>query len=419
MSIKNVILGLVLVSQTIQAQSGKFFLINTSGVSRQEDPLLLSRETLSNLMSLPPKESKKVPIVSINGKTQAVQLDDLNGDGVWDELAMMVDIERNSRLQVKIKWVEPEKAPFFEPRTRVWFGLSEKRDGKFKPVKYEVRPDWWTPQQQPPRYQMEGPGWENDKVAFRYYFDSRNGFDIFGKTTPKLVLDSVDGSFQDYHKLCPWGMDILKVGTSLGAGGFALIDQDRLVPLQKTHSAIFREIASGPIRSMIELQHEGWDVNGKTYNVRQRISLWAGKYWFKNEVLITGFLNEKEVAVGIVNLKNKGNPIQQSLNNDFLMLSSHARQSENDDMLGMGLLFNRKNFSGYGEAPALSPTPKSDTITSSWYGKIKIRSGEVFGYSFFAAWEKSDPKFANTHYFTELLQTEADRRQFPLKLSKK
>jgi len=399
------------------AQSGKFTITNSSGVSRKEDPIVVTKEALSAFVEIP--DSKKAIVLTMNGKEISSQLDDINGDGQWDELAFEADIERNSKVEVKVKWIDAEKAPVYLKKTQAWFGIAENRDGKYKPVTTENRKDWWTPQQQPPLYQMEGPGWENDKVGFRNYFDSRNGMDIFGKTTSKLVMDSVDGSYRDYHKMCPWGMDILKVGASLGAGGFALIDKGLPIPLQQTSSASFRQISNGPVRSMIELVYEGWKVGGTNHNVKQRISIWAGKYWYKNEVTITGFIGDKEIAVGIVNIKNEGKPIYQTNNLGFTSLASHARQSENDDMLGMGLLFSSKIFTGYGEAPRIVPFPKKDTVSHTWYAKLKIRSGQPVDYLFFAGWEKSEIKFANTKYFTDIIQEEADRKEFPLLIGKK
>ena len=44
----------------------------------------------------------------------------------------------------------------------------------------------------------EGPGWESDKVAFRFYLDWRNGIDVFGKKTPGIVLPFV--GMEDYEK---------------------------------------------------------------------------------------------------------------------------------------------------------------------------------------------------------------------------
>jgi hypothetical protein len=410
------LLTCVLVSSPAFAQSGRFTVSNLSGVSRTGDPVVIGRTSLSGLVDVP--TDNKVPVLSVSGKEIPSQLDDLNGDGTWDELAFEMDIERNSKAEVKIKWVAPEKAPVFPKRTQSWFGVSENRDGKFRKVKTETRPDWWTPQQQPPRYQMEGPGWENDKVAFRNYFDSRNSMDIFGKTTAKMILDSVDGSYRDYHNMCPWGMDILKVGPSLGAGSFAVIDRGLPMPLQETGSAEFREIADGPVRSMIELVYEGWKVNGVSHNVRQRISIWAGKYWYRNEVTITGFTGEREIAVGIVNIKNPSPPIYQT-NRAWSFLATHARQSENSDLLGMAVLYLNTVFGGYGEAPRYQPWPKKDTVGHTYYAKLKIRSGLPVDYLFFAAWEKSDVKFSNARYFTDLIQEEADRREFPLTIGKK
>jgi len=408
---------LLIPSLSVFAQSGKFTITNSSGVSPKEDPIVISRQDLSGYIEIP--TSNKALVLSIAGKEIASQLDDLNGDGAWDELVFEVDIERNSKLDVKLKWVDAEKAPAFTKRTQSWFGVSENRDGKFKPVTTENRPDWWTPQQNPPRYQMEGPGWENDKVGFRNYFDARNAMDIFGKVTSKMAMDSVDGSYQDYHKMCSWGMDILKVGSSLGAGAFAIIEKGAPFPMQQTNVSSFRQLANGPIRSMIELTYEGWNVGGNLYNVKQRVSIWAGKYWYKNEVTVAGFTGDKEIAVGIVNLKNPGQPIYANNNLAYTSLASHGKQSENEDILGMGLLFSSKYFAGYGEAPRIMPFPKKDTVTHTWYAKLKIRSGQPVEYQFFACWEKSETKFANTKYFTDVIQEEADRKEFPLLIGKK
>lgn len=73
----------------------------------------------------------------------------------------------------------------------------------------------------------EGPGWESNKTAFRIYLDGRNALDIFGKKTPDMVLSTV-GRGEDYHTMADWGMDILKVGNSLGAGGFGVYEDGKV-----------------------------------------------------------------------------------------------------------------------------------------------------------------------------------------------
>jgi len=51
-----------------------------------------------------------------------------------------------------------------------------------------------------PVYQMEGPGIENNKVAFRSFFDKRNGKDIYGKLITTPILDQV-GLTESWHIL--------------------------------------------------------------------------------------------------------------------------------------------------------------------------------------------------------------------------
>lgn len=96
--------------------------------------------------------------------------------------------------------------------------------------------------QTPPGYKQgdklityEGPGWESDKVGYRLYLDNRNALDIFGKKTDALILDTV-GRGDDYHAMSDWGMDILKVNNSLGAGGFGVYENGEVRQIGEAES---------------------------------------------------------------------------------------------------------------------------------------------------------------------------------------
>ena len=87
----------------------------------------------------------------------------------------------------------------------------------------------------PPNYKpgdnlitYEGPGWESQMVGYRLYLDGRNAIDVFGKKTTDMILKQV-GRGDDYHQIQPWGMDILKVGASLGSGGFGVHENGEAV----------------------------------------------------------------------------------------------------------------------------------------------------------------------------------------------
>jgi hypothetical protein len=237
--------------------------------------------------------------------------------------------------------------------------------------------------------------------------------------TNRLILDTLGKGGGGNLFMSAWGMNILQAGPTMGIGGMAIIHNGLPVPLRSTTSAFYREVCNGPVRSVLELVYEGWQVESQNFNVKERISIWAGKFWFKTEVVVTGFTGDKEIAVGISNLKNSSPAIYQTNNTGFSSLAGHARQSENADMLGIGLLFSGTIFNGYGELVRKNPVPGLDSLSHSFYAKLKIRSGQPVEYLSFAAWEKTDPKFANSRYFLDLIQEEADRRLHPLIISKK
>lgn len=68
----------------------------------------------------------------------------------------------------------------------------------------------------------EGIGWENGLVGYRLYLDGRLVSDIFGKQSPEPALANI-AEYGSYHDLADWGMDVLKVGPSLGMGGIGIM----------------------------------------------------------------------------------------------------------------------------------------------------------------------------------------------------
>ena len=70
-------------------------------------------------------------------------------------------------------------------------------------------------------FPYEGVGWENEIIGYRLYLDERAVTDVFGKRVPSIVLDKIDYRSK-YHDLADWGLDVQKVGPSMGIGGLGL-----------------------------------------------------------------------------------------------------------------------------------------------------------------------------------------------------
>ncbi|MEL7146478.1 MAG: DUF4861 family protein, partial [Bacteroidota bacterium] len=173
-------------------------------------------------------EENALPLLhKADGTVLTTQVEDLDQDHKWDVMLLQVSLEAGEKAVIFYEETAAGTYPKFESKTNVYLGLSPKRNNQFREVKQHQRPSDHIAQSKPFLYQYEGPGWESELIAFRSYFDSRNGKDIFGKTRRQLITREI-GLSENYHELQDWGMDILKVGSSLGAGAIGMKKGDSL-----------------------------------------------------------------------------------------------------------------------------------------------------------------------------------------------
>lgn len=218
----------------------------------------------------------------------------------------------------------------------------------------------------------EGPGWESDRVGYRFYLDQRNAADVFGKKTSAMVLQDVgqDG-FDSYHNLQPWGMDVMKVGKSLGIGSIGALADGRVTRVEKTDSVDCRVVENGPVYSSLLTRYFGWRLAGSKHDVRSRLSIHAGTRL--THALLTFTNDPKEMVTGIV--KDKKSKVMTSAGDErhWGYLATYGQQSLNDDNLGLVVFFAPDDGLGF------------DADEFSEYIKLRIRQGQA-GYYFGAAW---------------------------------
>jgi hypothetical protein len=220
----------------------------------------------------------------------------------------------------------------------------------------------------------EGPGWESDKVAYRFYLDQRNASDVFGKTTHDLVLQQVglDG-FESYHHLQPWGMDVLKAGKSLGIASIATLQAGAAVRVEKTDSVSCRITENGDVYSSILTNYSGWQFAGKRHDLTSRISIHAGTRLTHQQLSVTG--DPDNLCTGIV--KDKAAPLVSSLGDaqHFGHIATYGKQSLNSDDLGLAIFFPA------GQALQVTEDAYSHIVT------LKPANGKL-DYYFLAAWSQ-------------------------------
>ena len=400
------------------AQQYTFSIINKTKVERANELVTLMRSDMEKYAG---KISNPSGYEIISGNDKIVcQTADTNYDGNWDELVFLSSFKPGEKKSFKLIVTD-------QPVTNTAIAMAHVRmkykqaDDSFgesvtsATMPYQNPPTDFGKQKLPP-YLTEGPGWENDKVAFRLYFDTRNTIDIYGKRIPGIVMDTVGANpANSYHNLSAWGMDILHVVKSLGAGSMAIATKDEngkdtLIRLggKNITKETYQQIADGPLYAAFNMHYE-WTINDKPVIINQQISIWGGQYFYESQVTVSGAPQGSKLVSGIADFyENTANSFHTS---NTAALLSHGRQSENKDELGMAVLFPQNTFAFFKEAPKAN----SD-ITETHLAAQNITDDQPLTFRFYSCWSSTDKKFISIDYFKQFLHNEAEKFAMPLKV---
>ncbi|MCC5931559.1 MAG: DUF4861 domain-containing protein [Cyclobacteriaceae bacterium] len=387
-------------SQQKESEAPQLVLTDPSP-AKGEKGWVISRLELSQLTEIP---NGHLPYVADeNGKALPSQTDDIDGDGTWDELAALISFDQDSHKSIYIHFATPDAYPNFPRRSNIRFALKE--NGTYNELTQHVLPDDHTKASPSMDYQMEGPAWENDLIGYRMYFDPRNGYDIFGKISTDMVMDKV-GINEDYHKMQSWGMDVLKVGNSLGAGAIALYHNENYVRLGKVDKQSYRFITEGPVRAIFDLQYEGWDIGDEKIDLVRRIEIWAGSYAYNSYVTLRGEKEKYALVTGIVNMKSD-QMTHSAWDNGWQAISTFDYQTENPDgeeLLGMAVLYRDQEYIEHGELP-----DKGADIVETYYVTLQATPGVPVLFAFASGWEVQSEQFKSNEGFLEMLKNEGNK----------
>lgn len=320
--------------------------------------------------------------VLLGPQTVAYQRDDLDGDGKIDQLVFLVDLKAGETK----KFHPHNEGPILNPPKRSHALMSLKG--------------------------YDGVGWESDLIAYRIYWNLDNAMDIFCKAHPRLSLDGWATPGVPHAVENEYGLDVLKVGRSIGIGGFAAWINGRtekVSNVMKTYSIR----ADGPICAVVELEYVYWQpgpipdlskqaITSKAapkYDMTVRMSIFAGQKWGEADILInphkgspmpemvTGFPKHEETE--LVKDEKVG------------ILGRWGRQALGDNEkpkaggLGLGVVVDPSTTVAYGE----------DDFST--YVRIKPVDGRV-RYRYHGSWFKEPGGAQSTRDYERMLRDIAE-----------
>ncbi|MFI1743261.1 DUF4861 family protein [Thalassobellus sediminis] len=260
--------------------------------------------------------------------------------------------------------------------------------------------------------------WENDKVAFRTYGPEAqrrieqneyggtlsSGIDLWLKRVDYSIIDKWYSKNLEsegyYHIDHGEGYDPYHVGKSRGAGGTGIWENDSLYVSKNFVS--YRTIATGPLRTVFELNYASWS----DYNVKEtkRISLDLGSNFSKFNIKLNSENEVPNYTIGIAKHEGKGDV---KLNNQKGLFMHW--EPINDAFVGEGIIIDAALVKE-------SINHNSNTPDQSQVLIITHPKGNTLSYYAGFAWTKSG-QVANVNDWYHMLERQKEIVKSPLVLS--
>jgi hypothetical protein len=212
------------------------------------------------------------------------QLDDLDNDRKADELAFAIDLPANGKKTLTITLSSVKSDKRYKARVFAEMLVSDKK-GKHVPIRSLTIPGTSNIYNQ---LHHHGPAFESELVAYRIYFDQKQTVDIYGKFNKGLEIEACQFYPTDEQLARGFGDDVLRVSGSCGVGTLKGWNGTKATHIEPVLTRTERILASGPVRTVVEVEVNGWEYQGSNLNMVNRYTLCAGR----REVMVETFFEE-------------------------------------------------------------------------------------------------------------------------------
>lgn len=226
------------------------------------------------------------------------QLDDLDSDQKADELAFVIDMPAKSTKTLRLIFSSEKKENHYPARVYADMLLSGKK--KHQPIRSLTVPgtsDIYN------LLHHHGPAFESELAAYRIYFDKKQTVDIYGKFHKGLELEACGFYPNDEQLAKGFGDDVLRVSGSCGLGTLKGWDGKKALHIEPVDQRTEKILAYGPIRTVVDVEVNKWQYQGKELNMTNRYILYAGHRDAEVQVSFSEPLESETFSTGVQNIK--------------------------------------------------------------------------------------------------------------------
>ena len=227
------------------------------------------------------------------------QLDDLNGDEQFDELAFVIDMPAQAEKTVTITFSSEGPEKEYPSRVYATLKLRDRKGNKHMPIHSLTVPGSSNV------YNMvypHGPAFESELVAYRVYFNEKQTLDPYGKFHKGLEIEE-SGFYPNDEQLAKgFGDDVLRMFDSCGPGTLKGWNGTKATHIKPVGSRTESILAYGPVRTIVEIIDKDWEYQGSTLTMTTRYILYAGHRDVETQVSFRRPLQEETFCTGVQNI---------------------------------------------------------------------------------------------------------------------
>ena len=275
------------------------------------------------MLAGPPEYGASLVLCDSDGQPVPCQLDDLDGDLRPDEVFFLIDLPATGAVKLTATW-RTDPLPPTPPQVAALIGY-----GRVTRAALESK--------------LQG-----------YYLEGPATLDVIGKLlVPKLTGDWFFGSEpHDPQRFSPGkGMDFLPVGDTMGAGGFALLEDpddpqtlSRPWPTAPGEAELLWDVVStGPLRAVVRTRIWNWQGQRGTYAATVLHLMVAGRRYCESRIRFDQLppnVAGVRLAAGVRRLDGE---VDCRTGDGWLAASGQEprepRSRERDQWVGLGLLY--------------------------------------------------------------------------------
>ena len=273
---------------------------NASDIDRTDIPVVIPLESSPNDITS--------AYVSLGDKEIPCQLDDLDQDGVFDELCFLADLKAGASAVYSIQFSttdEPRQYP-----SRVYAEMLIRNDKVKEKNKHNNFIESITARGDCANsYNIQhhhGVDFESELNGIRIYFDKRQTLDLYGKFQKRLELEATQFYTSKEQKAEGYGDDVLWVGNTFGLGAFRGWDGQQPTMIDPVRNRTQRIISYGPLRTIVEIIDRLWRpyADKPAITMTIRYTQYAGHRDTDVDVYFDKDVSDYLFSTGIINVKD-------------------------------------------------------------------------------------------------------------------